>query len=204
VRIFSLLLLLLAGVAQAESSLTELLEINRNVEGEFRQTTYNDQGKQIQVSEGVFLLAEPNRFVWDTISPFPQRIIADGKTVTIWDVDFEQATQKPLAASVGNSPAALLGESAENVLQHYEVKTLSGAKYQLAPKGEEDLFQTLTLSFRNDLIQAMSIKDALGQTTLIEFKNVEAHEGVSPENFKVDLPDYVDLIIEPGVEQPAG
>lgn len=176
--------------------LTELLDENRNIEGEFRQVTYNEQDEEVQHSEGVFLLAAPNRFVWDTISPFPQRIISDGEWVTIWDVDLEQATRKPFAGSIGNSPAALLGDSAENVLGHYSVEAVGKESYQLLPKEQEDLFNSLTLSFDDDAISAMSIKDALGQTTVIEFSNIEAHDGVSEKNFNVDLPESVDVIIE--------
>ena len=178
------------------SAIESLLEKNRNIEGEFQQVTYDEQGKELQVSKGVFLLAKPNKFVWDSISPFAQRIISDGKTITVWDVDLEQATQKPLSSSIGNSPAALLGQPAAKVLPNYNIKQLSSEKFRLAPKDGEDLFQTLTLSFKDKVISSMSIIDALGQTTVMEFKNVEQHDGVSKDNFTLDLPDHVDVIIE--------
>jgi len=192
--------LLFQGVVQAEETSAQqvatLLEQNRNVEGEFRQVTYDEQGKQLQVSEGVFLLAKPNQFVWDSIKPFAQRIVSDGRTITIWDVDLEQATQRPLSGEIGSSPAALLGQPAEAVLPLYNITALGEEKFRLSPKADQDLFQTLTLSFRDQVIDAMSILDALGQTTVIEFNNVEAHDGVAKENFKLDLPDDVDLIVE--------
>ncbi|WP_417527310.1 outer membrane lipoprotein chaperone LolA [Marinomonas shanghaiensis] len=188
------------GSAQAEEvaagSIENLLELNRNIEGEFRQVTYDEKGKQLQVSEGVFLLAKPNQFVWDSVTPFAQRIISDGKNITVWDVDLEQATKKPMSGTVGNSPAALLGQPAADVLPHYNVATLGDEKFRLTPKQNQDLFQTLTLSFRNQVISAMSILDTLGQTTVIEFKNVETHEGVAKENFILNLPDNVDVIVE--------
>ncbi|NLQ16693.1 outer membrane lipoprotein chaperone LolA [Marinomonas sp. M1K-6] len=180
----------------AINNIENLLEMNRNIEGEFRQVTYDEKGKQLQVSEGIFLLAKPNQFVWDSVTPFAQRIISDGKYITVWDVDLEQATKKPLSGAVGNSPAALLGQPAAEVLPHYEVTALGKEKFSLAPKEDQDLFQTLTLSFRDKVISAMSILDALGQTTVIEFKNVETHEGVAKENFVLDLPDNVDVIVE--------
>ncbi|MBM6549584.1 outer membrane lipoprotein chaperone LolA [Marinomonas ostreistagni] len=182
--------------ADGEQALSKLLDQNRNVEGEFRQTTYNEQGDEVQASSGVFLLAAPNRFVWDTVAPFPQRIVSDGEWVTIWDVDLEQATRKPIAGTLGESPAALLGESSDKVIAHYQVSELSGEKYRLKPQGEEDMFDTLTLAFDDGEISAMSIRDVLGQTTVIEFASIEAHEGVSEENFVVDLPDSVDVIVE--------
>ncbi|MBJ7536668.1 outer membrane lipoprotein chaperone LolA [Marinomonas transparens] len=197
-------LIALAGlqlnIAQAAdetaASLENLLEMNRNIEGEFRQVTYDEQGKQIQVSEGVFLLAKPNQFVWDSISPYPQRIISDGTTITVWDIDLEQATKKPLSGAVGHSPAALLGQPAAEVLPHYDVTSLGTEKFRLQPKEDEDLFQTLTLSFTDEAISAMSILDSLGQTTVIEFRKVEPHDGVSKSNFTLDLPADVDVIVE--------
>lgn len=197
--LFSVVMALQAAIVQAADStdsIESLLEQNRNIEGEFRQVTYDEKGKQLQVSEGIFLLAKPNQFVWDSVTPFAQRIISDGKYITVWDVDLEQATKKPLSGTVGNSPAALLGQPAAKVLPHYNVTTLGDEKFRLAPKEDQDLFQTLTLSFRNKVISAMSILDALGQTTVIEFKNVETHDGVAKENFVLDLPANVDVIEE--------
>lgn len=180
----------------ATALLTQLLESNRNIEGEFRQVTYDEDGLQLQANEGIFLLAEPNRFVWDTITPFPQRIISNGDWITVWDVDLEQATQKPLEGALGNSPAALLGRPASAVLPHYIISQLGEQRFRLEPKEEVDLFSTLTLSFRDNTIEAMSIQDTLGQTTVIEFNNVEQHDGVADGNFQVDLPEEVDLIID--------
>lgn len=185
-----------AWAETSQQTLASLLDQNRNIEGEFQQTTYNEQGDEVQTSSGVFLLAAPNRFVWDTVSPFPQRIVSDGEWVTIWDVDLEQATRKPMAGTLGESPAALLGESSGNVIAHYEVTPLAGQKYRLVPKGEDDMFDTLTLAFDDTQISAMSIRDVLGQTTVIEFANIEAHQGVSDDKFQLELPDSVDVIAE--------
>ncbi|WP_245595834.1 outer membrane lipoprotein chaperone LolA [Marinomonas ushuaiensis] len=187
-----------AAVVQAETVdvVENLLEQNRNIEGEFHQVTYDEKGKQLQVSDGIFLLAKPNQFFWDSVTPFAQRIVSDGKTITVWDIDLEQATQKPLSGAVGNSPAALLGQPAADVLPHYIVTTLGKEAFRLAPKDDQGLFQSLTLEFENKVISTMKILDALGQTTVIEFKNVETHDGVTKDNFILGLPDYVDVIVE--------
>ncbi|GAA0829586.1 MULTISPECIES: outer membrane lipoprotein chaperone LolA [Marinomonas] len=199
-KMMLVLLVLFAGAANAESSasaqLTQLLNQNRNVEGEFRQSTYDEKGNQVQVSNGIFLLSKPNKFVWDSVSPYAQRIISDGKTILVWDVDLQQATKKPFAGTASNSPAALLGQPAESVLPHYVVTKLGDHKYRLEPKNKEEMFKTLTLAFKNSKVSAMSIIDGLGQTTLIEFKKVEQHKGVANANFSMAVPDDVDVIVE--------
>ncbi len=179
-----------------ESTVEALLENNRNIEGEFLQITYDEQGKTLQTSAGVFLLAKPNQFVWDSISPFAQRIVSDGKTIIVWDVDLEQATKKPLSGSVKNSPAALLGQPASQVLPNYDVTMMNSETFSLSPKESQDLFESLTLSFNGKVISEMTILDTLGQTTKIQFKDVETHNGVAKDNFTLDLPDYVDVIEE--------
>ncbi|MCW8356813.1 MULTISPECIES: outer membrane lipoprotein chaperone LolA [Marinomonas] len=200
VAVIGFMVCIQAMTAQAQDSASDsierLLEMNRNIEGEFRQVTYDEKGKQLQASEGIFLLAKPNQFVWDSVTPFSQRIISDGNYITVWDVDLEQATKKPLSGAIGNSPAALLGRPAAEVLPHYTVAMLGQEKFRLQPKEDQELFQALTLSFRDEVISAMSIVDALGQTTVIEFKNVETHDGVAKENFVLDLPANVDVIVE--------
>lgn len=179
-----------------EAALSKLLESNRNVEGDFHQVTYNDKGDEVQETEGEFILSTPNRFVWDTNKPFPQRITSDGEWVTIYDVDLDQATRKPFSGAVGNSPAALLGGGTKNVLDHYKITKTGQFSYQLSPKENEDLFDSLTLSFDVNAIAEMSFKDALGQTTVIEFFNVAAHKGMPESRFKPNLPATVDVMTE--------
>ena len=74
VTVIMFVVIIAAQVASAQAeeagSIENLLESNRNIEGEFRQVTYDEKGKQLQVSEGVFLLAQPNQFVWDSVTPF--------------------------------------------------------------------------------------------------------------------------------------
>ena len=198
-KMMLVLLVLFSGVVNAAgdaaAQLTQLLDQNRNLEGEFRQVTYDDKGKQVQVSNGIFLLSKPNKFVWDSVSPYAQRIISDGKSVLVWDVDLQQATKKPLSKA-SNSPAALLGQPAASVLPNYQVSTLGDHKYRLEPKDTEAMFKTLTLAFKGSKISAMSILDGLGQTTVIEFKEVEQHKGVASANFSMTVPDDVDVIAE--------
>lgn len=203
-KMMLVLLVLVAGVANAADNatnssadqLTHLLDQNRNVKGDFRQVTYDEKGKQVQVSNGVFLLAKPNQFVWDSISPYAQRIISDGKFILVWDVDLQQATKKPINNSSSDSPAALLGQPAASVLPHYIVTKLGEEKFRLEPKNKEEMFKTLTLSFKDNKINAMSILDGLGQTTVIEFTKVKTHGGVAKENFSLKVPADVDVIVD--------
>ena len=186
----------LSAFAAENKNLTELLENNRNLEGDFQQVTYSDTGVKQQESEGSFTLAQPNRFVWETIKPFPQHIISDGDVITIWDIDLEQATQKPFEKALGNSPAALLSQPATKVLPYYAITQIDNNNFELIPIDNDGLFSSLTLSFKNKTITSMKIEDALGQITTIDFKKLKHHNGVDESRFKLVLPEDVDLIVE--------
>lgn len=193
-----LCLVFLPSVAAATESsvLAKLLENNRNIEGYFQQITYDESGVEQQSSAGEFTLAQPNRFVWNTTKPFPQRIISNGKAITIWDVDLEQATRKPFQKAVGNSPAALLSQPANEVLPHYTVNQVTSGEFELTPKATEGLFASLTLEFRKNTIRSMRISDTLGQVTVIDFERLKHHKGVDETVFEIQLPAEVDLIVE--------
>ncbi|TBR44388.1 outer membrane lipoprotein carrier protein LolA [Marinomonas agarivorans] len=187
--------------ANDADQLADLLQSNRNIAGDFEQITYDETGFEQQKSQGTFILAQPNRFVWETELPFPQKIVSDGDNITIWDIDLEQASQKSFANTLGNSPAALLSRPANEVLPHYNVTQFGqvGAeqiRFELIPNNDEGLFANLVLSFKNTSIHTMKIQDTLGQTTVIRFANLEHHQGADLARFKLVLPDYVDLIIE--------
>lgn len=182
------------------AQLAELLEKNRNIEGRFQQITYDEAGIAQQKSEGMFILSQPNRFIWDTELPFPQKIVSNGESITIWDIDLEQASQKSFAKAVGNSPAALLSQPANEVLPHYEVirfgkGKLTHARFELTPNSDEGLFASLALEFKNNSIHSMKIKDTLGQMTVIDFDELTHHKGVGASRFELDLPVEVDLIV---------
>ncbi|WP_233407501.1 outer membrane lipoprotein chaperone LolA [Marinomonas spartinae] len=181
----------------ATAQLSQLLEHNRDIKGAFHQETYDGSGKQVQESDGVFILAKPSRFLWNSVAPYPQRIISNGKTVMIWDVDLQQATKKPLSGEVGRSPAALLGMPAAKILPNYKVTKLDANRFRLEPKNQDDnMFKQLTLSFKDGKISDMSILDGLGQTTIIHFKDVEFHTGEPAKTFSLAVPDDVDVIQE--------
>lgn len=186
----------LSVMANESDTLAKLLESNRNIEGSFKQVTFDENGKERQRSEGTFVLAQPNKFVWDTVDPFPQKIISDGSYITIWDIDLEQATRKPFKKALGNSPAALLSRPADKVLPNYHVVQLSNDSFQLDPLDDDGLFSTLNLKFKQNTIASMEIMDSLDQKTIIDFQKIKHHSGVEDAQFHVSLPDDVDLIVE--------
>ncbi len=61
-----------------------------------------------KTSQGTFEFLRPNRFRFEYQKPFPQSIVADGKTLWLYDVDLNQVTARPQQEVLGSTPAALI------------------------------------------------------------------------------------------------
>lgn len=66
----------------------------------------------LQTSRGLMALQRPGQFVWETALPNQQKIIANGKTAGIYDVDLVQVTRQDLDTQNVNSSVVFLGGGA--------------------------------------------------------------------------------------------
>ena len=73
---------------------------------------------------------------------------------------------------------------------------LQGHFDQSGSKSKDTLFDTLSLSFGNGVINNMRLVDSVGQRTDILFSGVKANQPVPASTFKFDIPKGADVIQE--------
>ncbi|MFC6339828.1 outer membrane lipoprotein chaperone LolA [Pseudomonas sp. CCM 7891] len=206
-RLIRMLLLpalaLTALSAQADpasvASLTNLLEQSKTLSARFSQLTLDGGGTQLQETTGEMAVQRPGLFYWKTDAPAEQTIVSDGKKVTLWDPDLEQATIKTLDPRLSQTPALLLSGNVSQISESFEItsKQASGViDFTLKPKSRDTLFDSLRLSFRNGVINDMQLIDSVGQRTNILFTGVKANQPVAASTFKFDIPKGADVIQE--------
>jgi hypothetical protein len=66
------------------------------------------QPGRVKTSTGTFEFQRPGKFKFDYQKPFAQTIVADGKTLWLYDADLNQVTQRAQAQALGSTPAALI------------------------------------------------------------------------------------------------
>ena len=168
------LLLLSAGPVRADA-VEQLREFARDVKGgeaAFTQTVTSPDGARRKVSSGTFSFLRPNRFRFAYNKPFEQLIVCDGQKVWIYDADLNQASSRPLARALGQTPAALLAGAAPD---HDFVLASDGARDGLewlkaTPKQREGAtFQALRVGFRGKDLAAVEIVDNFGQRSVLQF-----------------------------------
>ncbi|WP_020209248.1 outer membrane lipoprotein chaperone LolA [Gilvimarinus chinensis] len=203
IRFVAALLLCHSAFASAQDNaavaLTDKLHQLVSLQGRFTQVLQDESGSELERSSGEFVLQKPGRFYWETRDPFPQTLVSNGETIWLYDPDLMQVTVRQVNDNMQRTPALLLSDSAANVAEAYEVSSPADNQFVLAPRGEDALFESLTLVFDGaDGVKVAQIQllDGLGQTTVFTFVETEQNKPVDESLFEFVIPDGVDVLID--------
>lgn len=186
--------------APSASDLSTLLNSIQTLRANFVQTVFDNRGKAIQHSYGRMALQRPGKFRWEVTKPIAQLIIANAARLWIYDPDLQQVTIRSLSGATGETPALLLSHVNTTIDSDYSVQTLSRKSplnwFSLKPKKPDDMFSSIEMGFLNKQIHEMRLKDNLGHTTDIQFKNIESNVTLSASLFTFKPSGKVDVIDE--------
>ncbi len=186
---------LLPLAAHAEAGLAAyrtFIAAQKSVSGEFIQTTAGKTTRQT----GTFALAKPASFRWAIQKPFEQLLVSDGKTLTQWDADLNQATIRNAEGLLANTPAALLlgGASVETQFGLADAGNEEGfAWVQATPKGTDGQFKNIKLGFKDARPAVLIANDSFGGSSRIELKNVTT-QVASAAQFQFSPPKGADVV----------
>ena len=202
-RNFLLFLCLLATPVWAKTASQELVQLLKDVDtfrANFEQRLVSPKGTVIQEVKGLLKAKRPGLFYWYTLPPLEQTIVTDGEKVWMYDPDLEQVTIQNLSHQLSNTPALLLSGEVTDIERHYKVKNVTTEKdkqsYLLEPKSQESLFVSLYLSFHNQQLTLMQLKDSLGQETTLKFFKQGINRDVDDSDFHFEIPEGIDVIRE--------
>ena len=168
----ALLIAATAANAGGRDQLNTFTKGLKGLDGQFSQQVFDARGKQKENSTGRVALSAPRLFRWEYVKPYPQLIVADGKTVWVYDPDLQQASKRPQGVEEANSPLAILLDPAR--LDRDFVVREDGARdgvewMKLTPRSGEAAFKSARLGFAKGGLAKMEYVDALGQRTVIGF-----------------------------------
>lgn len=165
----------------------------------FRQEIVNGNQDVVETARGRMVFKRPGRFRWDYEQPYQRAVVADGERLWLYEADLQQVTVRPLAAGLGETPAALLtGDRA--VLNRFEfVGAWSGDQVswvRLKPRSADSDFDSVAIGFSGDRPVQLEINDRLGQQTRLFLSEIELNARVADGIFTFKVPDGVDVIRE--------
>lgn len=178
-----------------------------NAEGEFTQQQIRaskqgeSQPKVLRKSQGRFIFQRPGKFVWETIKPFEQKVIADGQRLLLWDKDLNQLTVRPASKGLSASPAAILfgGAMAEEFFDLIPGGEKGGMFWvELKPKatgGSGDMpYSRIGVGMSNGLPAGLELHDNFGTIVLINLSKIRTNIHLSPNTFKFSPPAGADVL----------
>lgn len=168
--------------------------------GRFEQSLVDADNQVVETSSGTLEIQRPGQFRWVYLEPYEQVLVADGLNVWSYDVDLAQVTVKPQSEVLNNTPALLLGGSAQALDQFEYVGSLHdrGTVWvQLRPKDTGNGFNKVELGFNDGELTRMMFFDNLEQTTLIALFDVSLNEAIDARRFRFEPPEDVDIVGTP-------
>jgi chaperone LolA len=184
---------LAAGRERVETFLRGL----EGLQAQFHQVLTDRTGQIVEEASGSLAVRRPNRFRWDYREPHQQVIVADGSRIWLYDSDLEQVTVKRLDDTLSATPAMLLsGEGKlEDNFTVREVTKENGIDWvRMEPKRADTDFKWVRLGFEGPNLRAMQLADKLGQTTSLEFSQIEKNPPLDPSRFTFTVPPGADVI----------
>ena len=177
-----------AASPDVASQLSQLLLGLHTYQATFKQITLDSDDRVIQKGQGRVIIMRPGRFRWETDSPTKQIIIANGKTLYVYDVDLAQAATYPLMEKANINPASLLSGSVNDLNQEFIITIVlsnDGVTFQLFPKSGKDLnFNSLCLRFVKNQLAGMTVFNNLNEKSVFQFSRIKMNVPLSIQLFK--------------------
>ena len=193
-----------ATVAEGKQQAEQFLQGLQGLRAEFKQTLTDRAGQAIDESSGTLAIKRPDRFRWDYREPHEQVIVSDGTRVWLYDSDLEQVTVRKLDVALSSTPAMLLsgqGALTDNFEVTETVERGGVLWVRMQPKRNDTDFKSVSLGFagpKSQQLRFMELADKLGQTTLLEFSNLQRNPSLEPSLFVFKVPPGADVIGDAG------
>jgi len=144
-------------------------------------------------------LKKPDGFYWETISPFPELIVTDGKKLWNYQPDLEQVVVEDWDSSQSELAAQLLNGETENLATDYSIKLLEeqGSEHQefeLTPIALNSVYRYISINFMNAELESIFLNSKNGQKTVWRFENIQRNQDIADSLFAFEVPEGIELI----------
>jgi len=190
--------------ADGLSSLEAFMRTAKTGRADFTQVvtapTREGEAPRTKKSEGTFEFQRPGRFRFVYRKPFAQTLVADGRTLWLYDVDLQQVTARDQAQALGSTPAALVASSADIKALEKDFTLVAepdrdGMQWVLAtPRTRDGQLQSVRVGLKGDQLAALDILDSFGQRSVLNFVNVQANAAVPAASFVFTPPAGVSVV----------
>lgn len=187
-----------------EASIVDQLQKSYDAVGDFtadfRQETEIKTLSRNLKARGKVYFKRPGKMLWRYDEPKGQWVLADGKSLYLYQPEQSQILKSPLRnAFRSDTPLSfLLGLG--NLKRDFKV-TVKGQEeghyvIKLGPKGEAGALGEIELGVDRQAFDVLwaRIRDAVGNLTTVRFINMKKGVGLKDSLFRLQIPDGVDVV----------
>ena len=149
--------------------------------------------KKNKTETGYFIFKRPHYFKWRVEEPYSQEIfVNDQETVTI-DPDFKQVVINITSKQILGF--SLFNNNSEDIEKEYTITVNNKNKqtiFHLIPKENNDLFESMTLTFISKKLHEISYRDILGNLTTLDLKKVVTNSKLKEDEFQPKIKKLVE------------
>lgn len=195
-------------LANGLQALDNFLQNTKSGKARFEQTVTapekDGQPGRVTTSSGTFAFKRPGQFRFDYEKPFPQLIVGDGQTLWVYDEDLNQATSRPQAQVLNNTPAAIISSaSSRESLERDFILTDSASSaddgvlwVEATPKDQNGQLRKLRLGFQGNQLIGIDIDDNFDQHSALRLRQQETNIDIPDATFAFTPPADADVIVE--------
>jgi outer membrane lipoprotein carrier protein len=183
---------------QDTARLEALLSDISTLSAEVTQLIIESDGGVLEESLIQMHLLRPNGFYWETLDPFPELVVTNGKTLWNYQPDLEQVVIEDFNSDESELAAQLLSGRTEALGEDYEIQAVSEddgfVSFQLLPVATDSVYARITISFLATEIESIHVSSKNGEQTVWQFSKVERNKDLAMEQFEFEVPRGIEVI----------
>lgn len=173
---------------QALNQLDELLAGIETMTADVTQLIVESDGGVLEESTIRMKLKRPDGFYWETIDPFPELVVTDGRLLWNFQPDLEQVVVEDWDASRSELAAQLLSGKTQNLTAEYRLslRDTGGSEFTefvLEPLDADNVYRQIILTFNGRRLDMIYVDNNNGQKTVWQFSDLVLNAPLLDQEF---------------------
>ena len=177
--------------------LDKLLSNIDTITAEINQLIVESDGGILEESQIIMHIKRPEGFYWETVTPFPELLVTNGKRLWSYQPDLEQVVIEDWNPDQSALAAQLLYGKTENLEEDYYIVAIDAEQsqtFELKPKSPDNLYELITISFINSSLELIYIENSSGERTAWQFTSSDINPLLGEDLFEFIPPDGIEII----------
>ena len=194
------MLILSATISGQERPIVKLDKLLSNIDtitAEINQLIVESDGGILEESQIIMHIKRPEGFYWETVTPFPELLVTNGKRLWNYQPDLEQVVIEDWNPDQSALAAQLLYGKTENLEEDYYIVAIEAEQsqtFELKPKSPDNLYELITISFINSSLELIYIENSSGERTAWQFTSSDINPPLGEDLFEFIPPDGIEII----------